>query len=260
MSRPFVITVSGSDASGGAGMQADSRAILAAGAFPLNVVTALTLQTGRGVESLELISPDLIRMHLLGLLKEYPVSVIKAGMLGQAGTVRVLVEVLEQYSDVKLVLDPVLKATSGRPLLDEEGLHLFKTDLLSKSYLLTPNLPELETLSSHSEFGSKEAESRAVSELLNRGCHAVLVKGGHRTDSGCMDRLYRKDEELEFFADRVESENTRGTGCGLASFIAGTLAAGTDLSSAVSQAKDALTGSLQRNSLDSWPSGGPGFL
>ena len=260
MAQRFVITVSGSDASGAAGLQTDNRAILAAGAFPLNVVTALTLQTSRGVESMDLVSPDLIRMHLLGLLREYPVSVIKAGMLGQADTVGVLVEVLSQYPDLKLVLDPVCQATSGRPLLDPEGLQILKDQLLPKTYLLTPNIPELELLSDRTDVQSKKAEIGAVNGLMEQGCQAVLVKGGHREDEDCVDRLYSGSKVTEVSADRVITENTRGTGCALASLIAGKLAVGTELTSAVSEAKEVLTQALKANSTDLWPSSGPGFL
>ena len=116
---PFVLTVSGSDASGGAGLQADNRAIMSCGGFPLNVVTALTLQTPAGVQSIDVSEPELVRMHMIGLLKNYPVKSIKTGMLGSGGIVEILTEVISQYNSIPLVVDPVLRSTSGRPLLDE---------------------------------------------------------------------------------------------------------------------------------------------
>jgi hydroxymethylpyrimidine/phosphomethylpyrimidine kinase len=260
MSRSYVVTVSGSDASGGAGLQADNRAILATGAFPLNVVTALSLQTDRGVESLDLVSADLVRMHLVGLLKAYPVSVLKVGMLGNAEIVQVLSEILEHYEDLKLVLDPVLSATSGRPLLDKKGLVLLKDRLLPRTFLLTPNVPELSTLSGCRDLSNEETELKAVSNLLESGCYAALVKGGHRCGNVCVDRLYWEEQTQEFSSPRLDTQNTRGTGCALASLIAGGLANGLELQAAIQNAKARLQESLTDRSREVWPGNGPGFL
>ncbi|QXD25414.1 hydroxymethylpyrimidine/phosphomethylpyrimidine kinase [Opitutia bacterium ISCC 51] len=260
MPRPYVITISGSDASGGAGLQADNRAILSTGAFPLNVITALSLQTDRGVESLDLISVDLVRMHLLGLLKAYPVSVLKVGMLGNAEIVQVLVDVLEQYRDLKVVLDPVLRATSGRPLLDQEGFSLLKDRLLPRIFLLAPNLPELVAFSDSSELGTEETEAGAVAALLETGCHAVLVKGGHGLGNDCVDRLFWANESQDFTSPKVDTQNARGTGCALASLIAGGLANGLELQPAIHKAKLRLHQSLIDRSDEDWKGHGPGFL
>lgn len=260
MSRPYVITISGSDASGGAGLQADNRAILSTGAFPLNVITALSLQTDRGVESLDLVSADLVRMHLLGLLKAYPVSVLKVGMLGCAEIVQVLVDVLEQYKDLKVVLDPVLRASSGRPLLDKEGFSLLIDRLLPRTFLLTPNLPELVAFSDSSEFGTGASEVEAVAALLETGCHALLVKGGHGSGNDCVDRLFWANESQKFTSPKIDTQNARGTGCVLASLIAGGLANGLELQPSVQKAKLRLHQSLIDRSDEDWKGHGPGFL
>jgi hydroxymethylpyrimidine/phosphomethylpyrimidine kinase len=243
---PYVVTLSGSDASGNAGLQADNRAIHAMGGFPLNVVTALTLQTESGVQSIDTTAPELIRMHLFGLLNSHPVKVIKAGMLGNAEIVGVVVEALRQYPSIKLVLDPVLQATSGRPLLDEGGINAMLTDLLPMTYLLTPNLPELARLTGLAEPFSNEMEQMAAEQLLQCNCKAVLVKGGHRTGDLATDRLYQTSGVSDYRVPRIETTNTRGSGCALASLIAACLAKGKSLEEAVSDSKAVLSASMRR--------------
>jgi hydroxymethylpyrimidine/phosphomethylpyrimidine kinase len=256
----FVVTVSGSDASGGAGLQADNRAIHATGAFPLNVITALTLQTTQGVESIDLIAPELVRMHLIGLLNTYPVRVIKAGMLGNAAIVNLLAETLEQYPGIKLVLDPVIQATSGRPLLDREGIDALLKKLIPRTFLVTPNLSELEVLVGGTVIENDELEKVAANDLLKTGCSGVLVKGGHRPKGPCIDRLYLSGEVIEFTSNRVSTLNVRGTGCALASLIAGGLAKGQGLEDSITTAKHILTSSLEAQAARKWPGAGPGFI
>jgi len=259
-SPTFIVTVSGSDASGLAGMQADNRAIHTMGAFPLNVISALTLQTDRGVQSVDLTSAELVRMHLLGLLNDYPVTVIKAGMLGNAAIVRVVAETIKQYPGVRLVLDPILNASSGRPLLDMDGMKVLLKELLPQTYLLTPNIPELACLVGEEKVESVEAEALACGTLLAQGCSAVLVKGGHRPGISAMDRLYSADGPREFVSKRVETANTRGSGCSLASLIAAGLALGLDLEESIQSSKEKLGQSLAANSTKTWPGNGPALL
>jgi hydroxymethylpyrimidine kinase/phosphomethylpyrimidine kinase len=199
-------------------------------------------------------------MHLLGLLKAYPVSVLKIGMLGNAEIVQVLADVLVQYKDLKVVLDPVLSATSGRPLLDKEGQSLLKDRLLPRTFLLTPNLPELVELSDSSELGSQETEVEAVSALLETGCYAVLVKGGHGAGKDCVDRLFWENESQHFTSPKIDTQNVRGTGCGLASLIAGGIASGLELQTAIQKAKVRLHQSLIDRSDEDWKGHGPAFL
>ena len=258
-SPAFVLTVSGSDASGAAGLQADNRAIYAANAFPLNVVTALTLQTREGVQSVELSSPELVRMHLVALLNAYPVQVTKAGMLGNAGVVEVLAETLQQYPSLRLVLDPIVEASSGRPLLDNAGVNSLVELLVPHCYLITPNLPELATLVGKDEIKDDDQESDAANRLIDFGCHAVLVKGGHRPEGPCVDRLYRIGEWSEFSSERISTTNNRGTGCALASLIAGGLANGLALENSIEAGKQILTGSLEAHTGTKWPGSGPAF-
>lgn len=251
------MTVSGSDASGGAGLQADNRAILSCGGFPLNVVTALTLQFPAGVQSIDFSDPELVRRHLNGLLKAYPVQAIKTGMLGSGPIVKTLIETVSRYPEIPLVVDPVLRSTSGRPLLEEDGIQELKNGLLPKCDLVTPNLMELDELTGRDVVLSESEERAAARQLLETGCRAVLVKGGHRKGDSVSDTLYSKNGIHEFPGQRVDTPNTRGTGCSLASGIAAGLAAGRDLASAICQAKSMVQNNLKLHEEDVWPGHGP---
>lgn len=238
-------------------MQADNRAILNCGGYPLNVVTALTLQTPAGVQSIDFSDPDLVFRHLNGLLKAYPVQAIKTGMLGSGPIVKTLIEMVSRYPEIPLVVDPVLRSTSGRPLLDEDGIHELKNGLLPKCDLLTPNLTELAELTDRDVVLSGSEERNAAQQLLETGCRAVLVKGGHREGDSVRDTLYSRDGEQEFPGRRIFTCNTRGTGCSLASGIAAGLAGGRDLASAIFQAKSMVQNNLQLHEEDVWPGNGP---
>ena len=251
------MTVSGSDASGGAGLQADNRAILSCGGFPLNVVTALTLQIPAGVQSIDFSDPELVRRHLNGLLKAYPVQAIKTGMLGSGPIVKTLIETVCRYPEIPLVVDPVLRSTSGRPLLEEDGIQELKNGLLPNCDLVTPNLMELVELTGRDVVLSESEERAAARQLLETGCRAVLVKGGHRKGDSVSDTLYSKNGIHEFPGQRVDTPNTRGTGCSLASGIAAGLAAGRDLASAICQAKSMVQNNLKLHEEDVWPGHGP---
>ena len=240
-------------------MQADNRAILNCGGFPLNVVTALTLQTPSGALTLDVCQPGMARRHLNALLQAYPVRAIKTGMLGSGSIVRTLAEALSPYREIPLVVDPVLRSSSGHPLLDEDGIRELKSTLIPITDLLTPNLPELAQLSGRDPVLSGTEERAAAQQLLQTGCAAVLVKGGHRPGNGATDRLYTNDGELEFPGPRVHSPNTRGTGCSLASAIAARVAIGDDFSAAIRRAKSMIQNSLERRQNLLWSGPGPAF-
>ena len=258
-SPAFVITVSGSDASGCSGVQADNRALLAAGVSPLNVISALTLQTSDGVESMEIMDTELVRLHIHRLLNAFPVGVIKAGMLGNAEIVKVLAETLKVFPQVRLVLDPVIRATSGRPLLNGEGMECLKNELLPLTYLLTPNFLELAQLAGVEKIDSNASEKEVVKDLLSGGCQAILVKGGHRDERLARDRLYTENGPQDFASERIITDHTRGSGCALASLIAGALANGRGLVESVEFAKGLLDLSLKQGRSRVWPGKGPAF-
>ncbi|ADE55715.1 Phosphomethylpyrimidine kinase [Coraliomargarita akajimensis DSM 45221] len=235
----YVLTVSGSDSSGCAGMQADNRAIHAAGAMPLNVISANTLQTPEGVVSVDFVEPTLIEKQMRALLDAYPVAAVKLGMLGQAAIVDAVAGVLADYPTVFVVLDPVLLSSSGAQLLDSEGLAVLNSALMPHVDLLTPNLDE-------------------QVHVLPAAETAVLVKGGHADGDVCEDVLIRpKVAPVSYRAQRVETVNARGTGCTLSSGIAARVAQGIELAEACQLAKDALTESLRANMAKCFTGAGP---
>lgn len=259
MSIPkYVLTISGSDSSGGAGMQADNRAILAAGAFPLNVLTAVTLQTPSGVEAVELMSPEFVKRQARRLLETYPVAAIKSGMLGSSEIALALADLLDDFAEVSYVLDPVLVSTSGHRLLDVSGVDILRDRLMHRATLTTPNLDELYALSGAT--GSELSMDLALA-LVERVGQAVLLKGGHVLGEHCDDWLLSRDGSRELLScKRVESKNLRGTGCAFSAAIAAQLALGHELSQAVHIAKQILGEALQRQAGIPWIGSGPAFV
>jgi hydroxymethylpyrimidine/phosphomethylpyrimidine kinase len=214
--EPRVLVLAGLDPSGGAGLLADAEAVRAAGARPLCVATALTVQTSRRARRFEAVDGRLVRDSVLALLEEEDVRAIKIGMIGSAAVAEVLEKALPEQ--LPRVVDPVLRASSGAPLLDgPPDLYL----RLSQGALLTPNVLEAELLGPH---------------LLDRGPSAVLYKGGDGEGVEVIDTLETRAGRVDLAAPRIAGTK-RGTGCRLASFIAGRLAMGDDLRSAVGAAR-----------------------
>lgn len=257
---PYVLTVSGSDSSGGAGVQADNRAILRAGGFPLNVVTALTLQTPQGVGGVEVVPAVVVERQMRALLSAYPVGAIKLGMLATSETVRCVGCVLQDFPDVAAVLDPVFCSTSGRALLESAGIDAMRDQLMPLVRLTTPNLDELAAL-----LGRKTVDRADVlaagAELAQQVRSAVLVKGGHGEGDLSEDFLFEcEGGHKTYSAPRVASANTRGTGCALSAWIAARVACGDSLAYAVEGAKSALTQALVAQAARPWVGPGPAFL
>ncbi len=239
----YVLTVSGSDSSGCAGLQADNRAIHAAGAMPLNVLTATTLQTPDGLLATRLADPAEVEQGITSLLEAYPVRTVKIGMLGSAAIVEAVARALADSAERPfVVLDPVLQTSSGSALLDPAGVEVLNGQLLPLAGLVTPNLPERRQL--------------RVPDSV-----AVLLKGGHADSAECVDQLTLPDgQTLEFSAARVDTLNTRGTGCALSAGIAAYLAQGSDLPTACQLAKSQLHDSLSRHADQRFTGPGPSFL
>ncbi|MCH6259031.1 hydroxymethylpyrimidine/phosphomethylpyrimidine kinase [Puniceicoccaceae bacterium K14] len=254
----FVLTISGSDSSGGAGMQADNRAILAAGAFPLNVVTAITLQTPEGVEEVDLVDVERVRLHTRRLLDLYPVKSIKGGMLGSLDIATAVAEILMDFPDIPYVLDPVLASTSGHDLLDPKALAYLRETLMPRAVLITPNLQELYALSEQPREVPPLVAAQGLAKYIKR---FVLLKGGHFFGAQCEDWLVNPDGGQEVFAgERIESKNVRGTGCALSSLIAAHLAGGSSVPAAVLKAKRELESSIRSMADRPWEGPGPAYL
>ena len=252
----YVLTISGSDSSGRAGMQTDNRAIHSTGGFPLNVVTAVTLQSPQGVEAVELMSADFVEAQLRSILKAYRVSAIKSGMLGNAAIVRRVATVLSEYPQIPYVLDPVLCSTSGTVLLDPAGVEVLRSLLMPRAMVTTPNLDEVAILS-----GIADDARTAATQLASACGQAILLKGGHATGTKSDDWLFYPDGRRDFYRDdRIETRNTRGTGCALSALIAAHLAWEPDeLKDAIKSAKDQLSCALSEHRQEAWEGGGPSF-
>lgn len=211
------LTIAGSDCGGGAGLQADLKVFLTRGVYGMSVVTAITAQNTRGVRAIGLTDPALVREQLLAIFDDFPVDAVKTGMLGTAAIVDAVCEVLESLSvRPPLVVDPVLLAKDGSPLLEPRALDALRNRLVPLAALVTPNLPE--------------------AAVLGPLAAPVLLKGGHGSGAWVEDVLLVGDTSIMYRHPRVASQNTHGTGCTLSAVIAAELAKGIELSEACATA------------------------
>jgi len=236
---PVIISIAGSDCSAGAGLQADLKAGLAMGAFPLTVLTCAVSEIPGLVESIVPMTPDFVAGQLRLCLKNYPIAAMKAGMLYSAGIVRAVSEVLEECSyDKPLVVDPVMIASAGESLMQQEAIASYEQCLFPRTSILTPNIDEaMALLGTQESINSPEALKDAAVELLKRyGC-AILLKGGHLDGNVCVDVLASPNMGLRSWSHpRIKNVSTHGTGCTLSAALAATLAAGLPLELAVERA------------------------
>lgn len=231
---PKVLSIAGSDPSGGAGIQADLKTFSAFGCYGMAAMTALTAQNTNGVRGIHAIPAQFLEDQLECIFEDVPPDAVKIGMVGDAQSIAALAAVLERYNARNIVLDPVMVATSGDQLIDDDAVDALKTYLMPLSAVMTPNMREAKLL------GSTDAQ-----ELLKLGSKAVLVKGGHGDGDECTDMLATEDGVKTFSAARVNTRNTHGTGCTLSSAIACGLARGQKLPEAVKNAKDYITNAIQ---------------
>ncbi|GBR49257.1 bifunctional hydroxymethylpyrimidine kinase/phosphomethylpyrimidine kinase [Neokomagataea thailandica] len=237
-----VLSIAGSDSGGGAGIQADLKAITALGGFGMSAVTALTAQNTCGVYGVHAVPVEFVRQQISVVLQDIGADCCKIGMLGQAATVHAVADTLVAYPALPLVLDPVMIATSGASLMTSEGVLAVKERLLPRCQLVTPNIPEAEVLTSVTITGL-ETMRRAAHVLLADGAGAVLLKGGHLPVSAgvasdeLLDVLVLADGTEHIFRHpRLQTRHTHGTGCTLASAVATGVAQGAGLEAAVRRA------------------------
>lgn len=246
MSRPpVVLSIAGSDPSGGAGIQADLKTFSALGAYGTTVITALTAQSTLGVTGIHAVPPAFVRQQLDTLVADVRVDAIKIGMLGDAATVRAVAGFLGDHPGLApVVLDPVMVATSGARLLAEEAEQAIG-DLLPHACVLTPNIPEAAVLLGEGPATSTEDLLRQARALRARGARAVLAKGGHLTGHDATDVWIDDDGEHLLGARRVPTANTHGTGCSLSSAIAALLPRSGSPLNAAREAKTWLSAALE---------------
>lgn len=238
-----VLSIAGSDPSGGAGIQADIKTIMAHGAYAMTAITALTAQNTTGVAGVMDVPPDFLKKQLDCLFTDIPPDAVKVGMVSSAELIAEIAEALVSYGAKNVVVDPVMVSTSGGRLLHENATEALKTLLLPRSTLITPNIPEASALLG-TEIENKAGMERAARALSDTyGC-AVLLKGGHSI-ADADDVLCANGCIRWFLGERIDTPNTHGTGCTLSSAIACHLAAGLTLEQSVWRAKRYLTGALK---------------
>src|SRR5947207_9192435 len=232
-----VLIIAGSDSGGGAGIQADIKTVTMLGAFAATAVTALTAQNTLGVFGVLPIPPEFIRRQIEVVLDDIGADALKTGMLHDSAVIETVAEVIaERASAVPLVVDPVMVAKGGAPLIEEGAIDALKRLLIPRAAVLTPNLPEAEILAGHA-IGDLPAMQKTATELLGLGCRAVLLKGGHLPGETVYDVLATGSGMRVWDTPRIESRHTHGTGCTLASAIAAGLAQGLALEPAVERAR-----------------------
>lgn len=258
---PCVLTIAGSDSGAGAGIQADSRTIHALGGYALTAITAITAQNTRGVSAWRAVPPALLTAQITAVLKDFPVRAIKTGLLPGGVSVRAVAAALKAYRHVPLVVDPVIGSTTGTRFLSASGVRTLVRELLPRATVVTPNWPEAEALTGMAIRTFADAECAAL-QLLERGCQAVLVKGGHAPGAVCRDCLVTQDGRVRWFeSPRIITRNTHGTGCVLSSAIALRLAQGESVEAAAGSAHRFLTRSLASGRRRRFGGGaGPAFL
>lgn len=231
---PIALTIAGSDSGGGAGIQADLKTFYARGVHGLSAITAITSQNTRGVSAVHAVPLAHIRSQLAALFDDFPIAAVKTGMLGSAAITRLVAREMAARKPAWLVVDPVMIATSGARLLDEQAIEALIEELIPLADILTPNLPEAEALLGQPIRTSAQYDA-AGEALLALGAGAVLLKGGHARGSVVVDRYYDARGVLELRHPRLPLEG-HGTGCTLASAIAAELACGHSPRSAVRRA------------------------
>lgn len=238
---PTALTIAGSDSGGGAGIQADLKAFSAMGVFGASVITAITAQNTREVRFVEVLSPELIRLQLETVLDDIIVDAVKTGMLPNPETIEAVAAIVDKYHLKRVVIDPVMVATSGARLTAAPTVSAFRELLYPRLLLITPNIPEAEALSGMQIQTEKEIY-QAGEKLLSDGCRAVLIKGGHLAGAESSDILFSQGEEpVRFSSPYIQTNNLHGTGCTLASAITANLALGQEVENAIRSAKHYIT-------------------
>lgn len=246
MKRINALTIAGTDPSGGAGIQADLKTFSALGAYGTSVITALVAQNTRGVQSVYNIEPEFVAAQLDSVLSDVRIDSAKIGMLANADIVRAVAERLRHYSLPFVVLDTVMLAKSGDPLLAPEAVDSLRRELLPQVSLITPNLPEAAALLGLPPAQDERQMREQGRALLAMGCQAVLMKGGHLSERESPDWLFTAEGELRFTATRVATRHTHGTGCTLSAALAALRPRHANWADTVSAAKDYLQRALQQ--------------
>lgn len=242
------LTIAGSDPSGGAGIQADLKSFSALGCYGMSAIVAVVDENTVGVTGVHPIPVDFVKGQIRSCLDDIGADAVKIGMLHSSELIRAVCETLDAYPEIRdIVLDPVMVATSGDPLLEADAVETLREELMPRARVITPNIPEAELLLGRRIAGQDDlpAFARHLSEAC--GGVSVLLKAGHLSESELIDTFYNAEtgETLRLSSCRLDTPNTHGTGCTLSSAFAACLAQGMDLNSAVRAAKDYIAAAIE---------------
>jgi len=246
------LTIAGSDSSGGAGIQADLKTFAAFGLFGASAVTAITVQSTKGIEATFALSADLVTAQIEAVAGDYVIAATKIGMLANAAIVEAVAATIAELELPLVVLDPVLVSSSGESLLDADGVRALCAELLPRARVVTPNVPEAAALSGRPIL-TRDDEREAARRIHGMGAAAVIITGGHGFDEATglaasglqvVDLLFDGREFREFLTPRIDSRHTHGTGCTFASAVAAGLALGRPLADAAAEAQRYVAGAI----------------
>lgn len=238
-----ILTIAGSDCSGGAGIQADIKTITAYGMYAMSAITALTAQNTTGVYDVLNVDSGFLKKELDCIFTDIFPDAVKIGMVSEKSLINVIAEGLDEYKALNVVVDPVMISTSGRKLLDDDAVDVLKNKLFYRARLITPNIDEAEMLTGITIENEEHMKMCALNMFEKYKC-AVLIKGGH-LKGRAVDVLCDKGEIYKFQEERIKSDNNHGTGCTLSSAIACGLGEGKSIEESVKSAKEYLTGALK---------------
>jgi hydroxymethylpyrimidine/phosphomethylpyrimidine kinase len=239
---PVALTIAGSDPGGGAGIQADLKVFAALGVYGTSVITALTSQNTLCVSDIVAVPASSIRSQFRALKEDLGHAAVKTGMLHSAETAALAAHLLGR-PPMPLVVDPVLASSSGEALMDDQGLEVYRSQLIPLALILTPNLDEARRLLGCGPIGSAAAMRQACLELMELGCRSVYLKGGHLEGDTCLDMFY-DGEFLELPAPRIQTRNSHGTGCTLSAALTANVAKGIGIRDSARLAKAYVTRAL----------------
>ncbi|SCW67448.1 hydroxymethylpyrimidine/phosphomethylpyrimidine kinase [Paenibacillus tianmuensis] len=249
-----VLTIAGSDCSGGAGIQADLKTFSAHGVFGMSVIVSVVAENTSRVIDIQDVRPDMIEKQIDAVFEDIDVDAVKIGMLSQPDCMEAVAGKLKQYAPANIVLDPVMYAKNGCPLMNPDAIDTLIQTVIPFADLLTPNIPEAEKIAGMS-IHNVEDMKKSAEAIYRMGCKNVLVKGGHAAGSA-LDILFDGEQFYTFDSERIETKNTHGTGCTYSSAIASNLALGCSLQEAVHRAKEYITIAI-RHSLSIGKGHGP---
>lgn len=246
-SYPIALSIAGSDSSGGAGIQADLKTFSSLGVYGTTAITAITAQNTQGVHSQLAIAPQMVYDQIIAVMEDLNPSVVKIGMLSNSEIVCAVAEALSQYQ-LPIILDPVIVSSSGHRLLSIEAQESVKERLLPLSTLITPNIPEMEALTSVTLSTYKDKE-RAANYLIELGAKAILLKGGHEEGDTKSDTLFLASptgiKATTFSSQTIHTKNIHGTGCTLSAAIAAFIARGESINEAIAKAKSYISDAIR---------------